>query len=379
MRKELQLSFLGNIKIHQDGMLVTEIQANKTLALLCYLAVTAQPHTRSALAGLLWGGMPEAKARGNLSKALSTLRRLLAEELGVEPEQETVALYERIRKGEDLREAGGPAPLSTASPALVLDGRFAITNLTEDLIGQGSMGRVYRGLDLQTDTPVAIKALKADLMARAPQTVERFMREGEALRRLNHPNIVKLLASVQEADRHYLVLEYAPGGSLQALLETEGSLAMPQVVEMALDLADALTRAHRLGIIHRDLKAANVLLSEDGLPRLTDFGIAHLVGERRLTETGLVLGTIDYLSPEAINGETTEGRADIWAFGVLLYEMLAGERPFSGQSIPDVMRAITTEPVPDLAQVRPDVSAELAALVQGMLVKELAQRIQSVR
>jgi serine/threonine protein kinase len=106
-------------------------------------------------------------------------------------------------------------------------------------------------------------------------------------------------------------------------------LPIDQVLEMALDLADALTRAHRLNIIHRDLKPANILLTADGIPKLADFGVAHVVDSSRLTQTGLLMGTIDYLSPEACNGEAPTAQADIWALGVILYELLTGKRPFS--------------------------------------------------
>jgi predicted ATPase len=256
--------------------------------------------------------------------------------------------------------------------------RFEIGDPDRDLLGRGSMGEVYRATDTHTGEPVAVKALDPRVVARAPGILERFVREGEALRQLNHPNIVRVVAAVEEQDRHYLVMEYVAGGSLQDVLEAR-SLPIPRVVEIALDLADALTRAHRLGIIHRDLKPANVLLAEDGTPRLTDFGIARVSDSPRLTETGVLVGTPDFLSPEACSGRALDERTDIWAFGVLLFEMLTGETPFPGDSLTAKLTAILTQPVPDLGERCPDAPEVLVDLVYRMLEKDREQRIPSVR
>ena len=171
----------------------------------------------------------------------------------------------------------------------------------QDLLGRGGMGEVYRARDTQTGEAVAVKALNPEILARDPSLLERFIREGEALRQLNHPNIVRMIAAVEEDGRHYLVMEYIRGGSLQDLLSANGHLPNERVIQIGLDLADALTRAHRLGIIHRDLKPANVLLAEDGTPRLTDFGVAYMADSPHLTQTGVLVGTVDYLSPEVCN------------------------------------------------------------------------------
>lgn len=259
----------------------------------------------------------------------------------------------------------------------LIAGQYIIQDLQADLLGQGGMGQVYRGREVQTGAPVAIKLLKTEVVE--PEMIERFNREGEILRRLNHPNIVKLLATAEEAGRHYLVMEYVGGGSLQELLEQQGPLPVARVLDFALDLADALTRAHRLEIIHRDLKPANVLLAEDGSPRLTDFGIARALNSPSLTQTGLVLGTINYLSPEGCNGQKLDTRSDIWAFGVLLYELLTGQQPFRGETWVATMMAIMSQPTPDLNQQRPDVPEALARLIYRMLEKDPQHRLPSVR
>lgn len=252
------------------------------------------------------------------------------------------------------------------------------------LLRKGGMGIVYRGVDIQSDQPVAIKLLRPGEVAGQPDMVERFSREAEALHALNHPNIVKVLATVKEEDKQYIVMEFIGGGTLRDMLDREGQLSIARTLEFALDLADALTRAHRLEIIHRDLKPANVLLAEDGSPRLTDFGISRFGDARfgrgpRLTQPNMILGTVDYLSPEACRGEELDARADIWAFGIMLYEMLVGRRPFSGDTLAAVLTAILTQPVPDIEALRPDAPDRLVDLVYRMLTKELGARIPSMR
>jgi serine/threonine-protein kinase len=238
---------------------------------------------------------------------------------------------------------------------------------------------VYRGVDTETGQMVAIKILKPEVVAQQPELLTRFLREGEALRRLNHPNIIKMLAATEEKGQYYLVMEYVEGGSLQDLLKAHGQLPLEQCLKTGLDLADALTRAHRLNIIHRDLKPANILLATDGTPRLADFGIARFGEGPPLTQTGLVLGTVDYLSPEACQGDNLDARTDIWAFGVLLYEMLTGQPPFRGNNVAATLTAILTQPTPDLQQQRPDIPETLVSLIYRMLEKDQEQRLPSVR
>jgi serine/threonine protein kinase/tetratricopeptide (TPR) repeat protein len=271
------------------------------------------------------------------------------------------------------------------SPSKNVAGYYYIENLDTDLIGQGAMGEVYRSLHVQTGQTVAVKVLKPELVRDNPELVERFVREGEALRELNHPNIVQRLAATSELDdqtgttAYYLVMEYVSGGSLREFLEKEGQLPVKRVLQIALELSDALSRAHHLNIIHRDLKPGNVLLANDGTPRLTDFGIAHVASSPRLTQTGIMMGTIAYLSPEACEGSNLDERTDIWAFGVMLYEMLNGELPFKGGTLTTTLTSILTDPLPDILAQRPDVPPALAALIERMLAKDVEQRMPSMR
>jgi DNA-binding NarL/FixJ family response regulator/predicted Ser/Thr protein kinase len=249
----------------------------------------------------------------------------------------------------------------------------------EKLIGSGAVGRVYLGRDTETGEPVAIKELISDWVAHAPDAVERFRREGEALRKLNHPNIVKVLATLEEEGQHYLVMEYVGGGSLADLLKRQPQLPIQQVISIGLELSDALSRAHHLEIIHRDIKPGNILLAEDGTPRLTDFGLAHLGSYPALTTAGQLLGTFQYLSPEACANEPLDARADIWSFGVVLFEMLTGRLPFDGDSPIEIIHAIQNQPVPEVSWYRKEAPAPLAELIRRMLMRDRPVRLASAR
>jgi len=246
------------------------------------------------------------------------------------------------------------------------------------LIGSGAMGDIHQATDTITGQTVAVKQLKTSLVKHKPDILERFRREGELLRQLNHPNIVKILDTFEQDGEHYLVMEYVAGGDLKTLLEA-GPLSLEQALAFSIDLADALTRAHKLNIIHRDIKPANILVDEDGELRLTDFGIAHLGDRQKITEAGAILGTVAYLSPEACLGEPIDSRADIWAFGVVIYQMLTRQHPFLSESAASTLANILNAPFPDPKKVRPDLPDELNDLIYRMLEKSPEGRIPSVR
>jgi serine/threonine protein kinase len=249
------------------------------------------------------------------------------------------------------------------------------------LIDEGGMGQVFRGRDLQTGETIAIKALKEEVVEQDSTLVDRFCREAVVLRKLNHPNIVRVYDTFEEEGRHYIIMEYIPGGSLAQLIRQHGPLPIERAVQIALDLADALTRTHRLQVIHRDLKPANVLLAEDGTPRLTDFGVAHdsAMQTTMLTQVGALVGTIAYLSPEVSEGMAHNEKSDIWSFGLVLYEMLTGRRAFNEQTPANMLNAILRKPIPDLRALRLDIPEDLAALVDRMLAKDPEKRIATAR
>ena len=313
--------------------------------------------------------------KGDRSAALRQYQhcvQLLDEDLGILPETETTALYEKLQQETEKHQK------TVAETFVIIDGDTA-AGLRHNWVGTGSTGTVYRGHNTQTGETVAIKVLKPEYVTTNLEIVERFVREAEILRRLNHPNIVKFLAASEHEAQYFLVMEYVGGGALQDLIAEEGPLSSSRTVEIALDIADALTRAHRLNIIHRDLKPANILIAEDGTPRLSDFGIARLVDRTQITKSGQIMGTVSYLSPEGIKGQPLDELADVWAFGVTLFEMLTGEQPFKGETITSIMMAILDQPVPRLLHTRTDIPPPLVDLIERMLQKDPARRIPSVR
>lgn len=259
--------------------------------------------------------------------------------------------------------------------AIVLADRYELGAL----IGEGGMGTVYQATDTRTGETVAVKQLRRDVLNVQPDLVERFTREAEALRELNHPNIVKAYETLQKDGDYYIVMEYVPGEDLGSLLRRQERLSVSQTVRIGIELADALTRAHYLKIIHRDLKPANVLMSPDGTPRLTDFGVAYVGAKERMTTVGISIGTPDYMPPEALQGQNTDARSDIWALGVMLFEMLIGDHPFKGATLPALLLNIMASKLPDIEEIRPDCPVALADLIYRMLERDRAARIPSVR
>jgi serine/threonine protein kinase len=270
-----------------------------------------------------------------------------------------------------LAGAGSAPPLARVS-------RWPERFERRHLIAQGGMGSVYYGFDRETNTAVAIKELRPGLALTQPALLRRFIREAEILRRLDHPNIVEMIASVAVGDQQQIVMEYLGGGSLRQRLQRERRLSVSNAAAIVLELADALARAHHLGVIHRDIKPENVLLTKDGTPKLGDFGLAMVV-DTGLSTANALLGTMAYLSPEALAGHTLDARADLWALGVMLFEMLTGKRPFEAAAPAGLITAILHQPTPDLEALCPGVPVSLVDLVCRLLAKDRNQRSASAR
>jgi tRNA A-37 threonylcarbamoyl transferase component Bud32 len=256
----------------------------------------------------------------------------------------------------------------------ILNNRYQVTAL----VGEGAMGEVYRATDTQTGQEVAVKVITQKLALDA-EMLARFRREGEALRHLRHANIVAYVDMFPHGKQQVIVMEYVPGGSLAHLIQ-RGPLPVDQAVRVALELSDALAQAHHLNIIHRDIKPDNVLMAEDGRPKLTDFGVARLVsGTAKLTGTGMQMGTPYYMSPEAWEGRELNEQTDIWSLGVVLFEMLVGKVPFSGDTLVTVMNRVLTSSPPDIRQLRADAPPSLVRIIQRMLTRDRSERYASMR
>jgi hypothetical protein len=248
----------------------------------------------------------------------------------------------------------------------------------DHVLHPGLTSYVYRAIDLQSGENVAVKQL---MVSRELNEMawHRFQRESDALKRLDHPNIVKLLDAFRDGDFEYIVMEYVYGGSLFDRLNREGRLPLQQAVEIATRLADALQHAHNREIIHRDVKPSNTMLTHDYSPRLADFGVARLNYHQRVTLPHTVIGTTSYLSPEGILGETLDARGDVWSLGVMLFEMLAGTLPFVGRTDELIAHAVLDDPLPDIRTIRPEVPDTLVKVIEQMLTKSLSRRLQSAQ
>jgi eukaryotic-like serine/threonine-protein kinase len=246
-------------------------------------------------------------------------------------------------------------------------------------IARGGMAQVYLARDQLLDRPVAIKVLFPEF-ARDPSFVERFRREAQAAANLNHPNIVGIYDWGQERGTYFIVMEYVEGRSLRDLIRAQGALPPAQVAEIGAEIAGALAFAHRSGVVHRDVKPGNVLMTAAGRVKVTDFGIARATqgnGGEALTQTGAVMGTATYFSPEQAQGLPVDGRSDVYSLGVVLFEMLTGEPPFSGDTPVAVAYKHVREAAPHPSDRVLDVPPDLDKIVVAAMEKDLDARYQS--
>jgi len=241
------------------------------------------------------------------------------------------------------------------------------------VLGEGADAVVYYALDRHLRRTVAIKLLRPELCI-DPTFVARFEREARSAGRLSHPNIVPIYDYGEALGTHYLVMEYVRGGDLRGSLEPGQPLPVDTAVRVAAEVAGALGAAHAWGVVHRDVKPANVLLTERGQAKVTDFGIAKMLDVPALTPAAVLLGTPHYLAPEQAGGGTITPATDVYALGVMLYEMLAGRRPFLGDSLLQVAMQHLHQQPPPLADFNPAVPPGLAALVARALAKDPARR-----
>jgi serine/threonine-protein kinase len=242
-------------------------------------------------------------------------------------------------------------------------------------LGEGGMGAVYVAVDETLQREVAIKVMHDDL-AKDPASVARFRREALAVARLSHPGVVLVYDLVEEPGRVAIVMERLQGASLRQRLAAEGALSAPEAVAVTRSILEALAAAHAVGILHRDLKPANVFVTSQGAVKLLDFGVARLVDATRLTETGELLGTVRYMAPELLRGEEPSPASDLYAVGVMAYELLAGAPPFAGAGV-DLMIRVREGGAKPLAEVAPHVPAEVAKAIDRALARDPTARFAS--
>src|SRR5580765_1368543 len=253
----------------------------------------------------------------------------------------------------------------------VVAGRFRI----EGMLGIGGMGVVYRATDLSLGIEVAIKLLRPEL-ARRPEAFERFRQELLLARQVSSPHVVRIHDIAQHGERWLISMDYIAGDSLEHRLDA-GKLPLDSVLKITRALLLGLSAVHQRGVVHRDLKPANVLLDANDSAYLSDFGIARAAGTTGVTQTGVVIGTPEYLSPEQARSDKVDGRSDLYAVGLILYEMLTGALPFpSGTPAETVMQRIA-QAAPSLARARPDLPAWLSAFCARLLERNPARRFAS--
>lgn len=240
-------------------------------------------------------------------------------------------------------------------------------------IGEGGMALVYRSMDTLLHREVAVKVLR-EQYASDEQFVERFRREAQAAASLSHPNVVNIYDVGEVDGTHFIVMEYVHGRSLRRIIQEEGRLSPSRAARYALQICEGLQHAHERGLVHRDIKPHNILITPDDRVKVTDFGIARAASTSTLTQTGIIIGSVHYFSPEQAKGANIGAQSDLYSLGVVLYEMLTGEVPFNGDSPISVALKQIEEPAPRVIGARPDCPPALARIVERALVKSLSER-----
>ena len=252
------------------------------------------------------------------------------------------------------------------------------------LLGQGGFAAVFRVRDTSLNRDVAVKVLDVEL-APSPNVAERFLREAQTVARLEHPHIVPIYKVGRQREIFYIIMRCIDGTSLRQLLEENKKLSIGDAARIARQVADALAYAHAHDIVHRDIKPDNILLDKSGHVLVTDFGIAKAAqaaqaatpGTAQLTSEGMIIGTPQYMSPEQASGDSLDGRSDIYSLGIVLYQMLAGNPPFDGPSSASILAQQLTQLPAPIRRERPDVSEEMAVVLEHMLEKSPGKRFQT--
>jgi beta-lactam-binding protein with PASTA domain/tRNA A-37 threonylcarbamoyl transferase component Bud32 len=252
--------------------------------------------------------------------------------------------------------------------------RYAIV----ERIGTGGMAEVYRARDELLGREVAVKVL-SERFSSDRSFVERFRREAQSAANINHPNIVSLYDYGADNGTYYIVMEFIDGKPLSDIIHGEGPLMPERAAEIAADIAMALGRAHATGLVHRDIKSSNIMLTSSGQTKVTDFGIARALGagEQTMTQTGMVIGTAAYLSPEQAQGNPVDARSDVYSLGIVLFEMLVGRTPFGGETPLAIAYKHVREEPPEPSSLNPDVPRPLDAIVLKALAKNPENRYAS--
>ncbi len=249
------------------------------------------------------------------------------------------------------------------------------------ILGKGGMGIVYKALDPDIEREVAIKTIRFDTLVDGTEKDEmmtRFIREAKAAGRLSHPNIITIYDVCREKDVTYIVMQFVEGQSLQGLIDSGKTFSPQEIIELMKPLCECLDYAHASGIVHRDIKPGNILIDKSGKPYLADFGVAR-IETSTLTQSGTTVGTLSYMSPEQVKGQTVDSRSDIFALGVILYELLAGKKPFAGDNLSTIVYKIVHEEPERITDVNKDLPHGYETVIRKALAKNPEGRYQDCR
>lgn len=245
-------------------------------------------------------------------------------------------------------------------------------------IGEGGMANVYLANDTILDRKVAIKVLRGDL-SNDEKFIRRFQREALSVSNLSHPNIVEVYDVGEEDGQYYIVMEYIEGKTLKQLLKKRETLSLPEVIDIMLQLTDGLAHAHESYIIHRDIKPQNIMILDNGLVKITDFGIAMALNATQLTQTNSVMGSVHYLPPEQANGKSATVKSDIYSLGILMYELITGSVPFKGDNAVEIALKHMKEKIPSIRKQNPTIPQSVENIVIKATAKNPRNRYDSVK
>lgn len=245
-----------------------------------------------------------------------------------------------------------------------------------ELIGQGGMADVYLAQDIILNRTIAIKILRTSL-AKDPIYVTRFQREASAAAALSHRNIVEIYDVGEDEDKYYIVMEYVPGTTLKELILKRGAVHYIEAIDLMKQIVSGIAKAHQLGIIHRDIKPQNILVTDSGVAKIADFGIASMQSLAQVTQTDVIMGSLHYLAPELARGEKATAQSDVYALGIVFYELLRGEVPFNGESPVNIALKHMQEDLPSLLDFNPSIPQSVENIVIKATAKNLNDRYQS--
>jgi serine/threonine-protein kinase len=367
LQRSILVAFLAALAIALVISLVLARQITHPMRQLVWM-------TREVAEGRYTGQL-DIQSRDEIGELARAFQRMLGE---LREKQRLVEFLDGTRAGTQVVSTQSTVVTSTRlGPGTILANRYEI----RQQLGAGGMGVVYRALDRELQETVAIKTLKPELLG-DPNLLERFKQEIRLARKISHPNVVRTHDLGESDGIYFITMEFVDGTSLDQVIARRGALPLAVAITIGRQLCRALEVAHGVGVVHRDIKPQNLVVDAQGFLKVMDFGIARLVEGRQsagpgLTAEGSIIGTPEYMAPEQLMGQAVDGRSDLYAAGVVLFECLTGRRLFEGNSFATVLMKQVQEPPPDPRTLVPDLPAEVAALVLKALAKRPEERWQT--